>query len=447
VKAAVHVSVLLLAYAMHAGAAAADEPAVNRPLSLADARQIALENHPQIAAADYRALAAREVYTEARAGLMPQVNLYGSAVDAASANTRLMAGGLNNPSVFSRTAGGLTVNQLITDFGRTSNLAASSKLQAHAASYNATATREQVLLEVDQNYFGALQAQAVLNIARQTLDTRQLLLDRISALAANKLKSDLDVSFARVAMQQSRLLLQKSQSDADAALAFLSSTLGYSELQHFKLVDDARAPINDSSDISALIKSALQDRPDLASLRAARDAAQHLARAERDARFPTISVVGAAGGSPSHDVRLPDDYAAGSIQLSVPVFAGGLYRARENEAELRAKAAAESLRAVEDNIVRDVRVAWLNLNDARQRQRTTEQLRDYAGEAYELADARYRAGSSSIVELSQAQLELTSAQIADANARYDVLIQQSALTFQLGELSGADASAQRATAR
>jgi outer membrane protein len=447
VNTAGQLSVLLLACAAYAAGAADDGAAVSRTLSLAEAHRIALENHPQIAAADYRALAAHEVFVEARSGLMPQVNLYGSAVDAAAANTRIMAGGLNNPSVFSRTAGGLTVSQLITDFGRTSNLAASSKLRAHAASYNAAATREQVLLEVDQNYFGALQAQAVLSIARQTLDTRQLLLDRISVLAANKLKSELDVSFARVAMQQSRLLLQKSQSDADAALAFLSATLGYSELQHFRLEEESSAPIADTDDVAALIKSALEDRPDLASLRAERDAAQHLARAEREARLPSISVVGAAGGSPSHDVRLPDDYAAGSIQLSVPVFAGGLYRARESEAQLRAKAAAEALRAVEDNVSRDVRVAWLNLTDARQRQRTTEQLRDYAGEAYELADARYRAGSSSIVELSQAQLELTSAQIANANARYDVLIQQSDLNFQLGALTAVDPSALRATDR
>ena len=123
-------------------------------------------------------------------------------------------------------------------------------------------------------------------------------------------------------------------------------------------------------------------------------------------------------------------------------YSPGACIARASEAQLRARAAAEALRAVEDNVSRDVRVAWLNLTDARQRQRTTEQLRDYAGEAYELADARYRAGSSSIVELSQAQLDLTSAQIANANARYDVLIEQSDLNFQLGTLTALDPSAQ-----
>ena len=57
-----------------------------------------------------------------------------------------------------------------------------------------------------------------------------------------------------------------------------------------------------------------------------------------------------------------------------------------------------------------------------------------AAEAYELAQARYQIGSSSIVELSQAQLSLTSAQIADVSAHYNVFIQQASLNFEIGAL-------------
>jgi outer membrane protein len=57
-----------------------------------------------------------------------------------------------------------------------------------------------------------------------------------------------------------------------------------------------------------------------------------------------------------------------------------------------------------------------------------------AAEAYDLAAARYKIGSSSIVELSQAQLSLTSAQIASSNARYEVLIQQAGLDYETGAL-------------
>jgi outer membrane protein len=109
--------------------------------------------------------------------------------------------------------------------------------------------------------------------------------------------------------------------------------------------------------------------------------------------------------------------------------------ARQHEAELRASADVELLRSLEDNVIRDVRIAWLNLMDARDRLRTTEELVHHADEAFELAQARYKAGSSSIVELSQAQLQLTSAQIAGTSARYAVLIQEANVNYQIGALS------------
>ena len=414
----------------------------SQSLTLDQAHAIALKNHPGIAAADYRALAAGEAYKQARSGLLPQVTLYGSVVQADAANTRIMAGGLNNPTVFSRSAFGAGASQLITDFGRTYNLAASSKLQASAENENAQATREQVLLEVDRSFFSVLQAQALENVAQQTVTTRQLLLDRVSILASNKLKSDLDVSFARVSLEDARLLLQRAQNDFDSALAALSEVLGYREQQHFNLIE-TNPPLASYVDVTPLIGQALQDRPELASLRDQRDSALRLARSVRDARLPTISAGIVAGDAPSHDVRLPDNYAAGGLQVSVPLFAGGFYVARQHEAELRAKAAGENLRNLEDAVSRDVRVAWLNLNNARERLRTTEQLSKYAQNAYELADARYRAGSSSIVELSQAQLELTSAQIAATGARYDVFLQQSALNYQIGVLGSAPSGGTR----
>lgn len=410
----------------------APAPAAAVPLTLAEAHAIALQNHPQIAAASYQAQAQQQVYLQARSGLLPQVTAYGDAVHADSDNTRLMAGGINNPSVFSRTAVGANLTQLITDFGHTTNLAASARLQASAAEQSSLTTREQVLLQVDLAYFGALQAHGIESVARQTLDTRQLLLDRVSVLAENKLKSDLDVSFARVALEQARLLVQRAQNDVDSSLAALSTVLGYREQRNFTLADETSVPVPASAGVQPLIDQALHDRPELAGLRDQRDAAQHLAQSFRDARLPTISALVAAGNSPSHDARLPANYSAGGIQVSVPVFAGGLYEARQREAELRARAAAESLRTVEDDISRDVRVAWLNLNNARERLRTNQQLARYAADAYQLADARYRVGSSSIVELSQAQLELTTAQIDATTARYEVLLRESDLNYQIG---------------
>src|SRR5208283_2505466 len=258
-------------------------------LTLADAQKLALRNHPQIAAANYRARAAEQAVKEARAGYFPTANLYATAAGAGSDNTRILAGGLNNPSVFDRAAGGLAVSQLITDFGHTANLTASSKFQAQAENQNANATREEVLLQADTSYFSVLEAQAVLNVAQQTFDTRQLLLDKVTALATNKLRSELDVSFAQVALEEGRLLLQKAQNDADAAMASLSTALGYHKLQQFQLVEQSLPASTATNDVSEFIESALSRRPELLSLRDQRDAALRFARSERDARLPTVS--------------------------------------------------------------------------------------------------------------------------------------------------------------
>ncbi len=403
-------------------------------LSLADAEKIALQNHPQIASANYRALAAQEAVTETRAGYYPDVNLYGDAVGAENEDARILAGSLNNPSIYDRLAGGLQVNQLITDFGRTANLTASSKFQAQAETQNANATREQVLLSVNVNYLGTLGAQAVLRVARQTVDTRQLLFEQVSVLASNKIKSELDVSFASVAVQEARLLQQQAQNNADDAMTSLSTALGYREPRRFELAESLPFVLTGTNDVSQLVEAALEARPELLSIRNEREAALKFAKAQRDARLPLVSAVGMIGDSPSHDPHLPDNYAVGGVQLSLPLFAGGLYKARQHEAELKAQSDTELVRSLENNIVRDVHIAWLDLNTALQQLQTTEELVRNATDAYELADARYKIGSSSIVELSQAQLNLTSAQIANANARYHVLIQQSKLNYEIGAL-------------
>jgi outer membrane protein len=425
---------ILLACLLFTGVAWAENPPGSPVLTLMDAEKIALKNHPQIAEANYRALAAQEVVKETRAGYFPHAGLYVDAVGANAEGTRVMAGGLNNPAIYDRAAGGVELSQYLADFGHLANLTASSKYEAKAESQNAFATRAQVLLEVNASYFNALKAQAVVQVARQTLQTRQLLLDQVSLLASNKLRSELDVSFARVQLQQGKLLLRQSQNDSDAALTSLAAALGGREPVKYQLLEQ-KPEINLSTNaVEQVVETALATRPELLSLRDQYAGNLRYAKSERDARLPTIEAIGVAGDAPEHDGHLPDDYAAGGVQLSMPLFAGGYYKARQHEAEWRAESADAALRVAEDNIVRDVRVAWYDVNTAVEQLHTTEELVRNAAESFDLAQARYKIGSSSIVELSQAQLSLTAAQIDETNARYDVLIQQANLNFQTGLL-------------
>ena len=145
--------------------AAPTAPGAPMPLSVKDAEAVALKNNPQISVGRLTALASQQATREVRSALWPQAHVDLTAVDA-NPGTRITAGLLNNPTVYQRAAAGATVSQLLTDFGRTTNLVASANLAAKAENQNALATKEQVLLTVDQSFYNALQAQAVLTVAQ-----------------------------------------------------------------------------------------------------------------------------------------------------------------------------------------------------------------------------------------------------------------------------------------
>jgi outer membrane protein len=427
------ISVIAAALAMTLNQTVLAEDAPALTLTLQQAQDIAVTNHPKITEAELIALASKQVVREVRSAYFPAITANATAVDATAQNTRIAAGGLNNPLILSREAEGINISQLITDFGRTANLAASSKLHSQAQEQGALATRAQILLEVNDAYFDALEAQSVLNVAKQTVATRQLTFDQTAELATNQLRSGLDVSFAKVNLSESRLLLANAQNDLQAAFARLSTLLGEREQRTYRLQDEA-APSGPAPDGSQMVEEALRQRPDLVQLRFETDAAARFARAERDLHYPTISAVGGAGVLPTHDPALRDNYAAAGVNLSFPIFDGFLFSAREKEAQLRAKAAVETLRDAENNVIRDVRIAVLNVGYAAERMSLTTQFLENANEAFDLAQARYKVGSSSIVELSQAQLNKTEAEIAQAKAKYEYQMRNAVLNYETGQI-------------
>src|SRR5262249_39369874 len=187
-------------------------------LTLAQAEQTALQNHPQVQAAQYTALAAQQAVREARSTYFPAV--FGTVTGvAAMEGSRIAAGGLNNPIIYDRFAGGVAFGQLIADFGRTRALVDSSAAGAQAQEQSVHAQRAAVLLDVDRAYFGTLRAQAVQRVAQATVDARQLAFDQVSALAQGNLRSGLDVSFARVNLSSAQLLLVQARNDTLRAFA------------------------------------------------------------------------------------------------------------------------------------------------------------------------------------------------------------------------------------
>jgi outer membrane protein len=403
-----------------------------QPLTLQDAEKIAIQNHPQIQAATQLALAAAAQVKEVQSAYYPQAS--GALTGAkAETNSRIAAGFLNSPSLFDKFAEGVSVTQLLTDFGRTHEFSKSSHYHAQAQQENVVASRADVLLHVNLAYFGVLKAQSVLHVAEETVKARQLVVDQVSALAKSSLKSGLDVSFSNVDLARAQLLLVQAQNDLQSFYAQLSDALGYSDQRTFQVVDEP-SPGSPPPDVAPLIVEALQNRPEIISQGLDVRSVQSYATAERDLWFPTISAAGVTGLVPYRQDPLPSRYAAAGFNVNVPIFNGRLFNAEHTEATARARAQEQFLRGLQNRIAQDVRTSWLNVISAYQRLSLTQQLLDQTMQAFDLAKGRYQLGLSSIIELSQAQLNLTEAQVEQVSAQYDYESQTANLNFQLGRV-------------
>lgn len=417
----------------------ADRP---QALSLADARALVLQRHPRISAADLTVRATEEIVNQNRSAYLPQFQgiMAGTVTSDPTGGVRASTDQLQLAGIYNRASGALNLTQLITDFGRTSNLTATARLRAEAEAKNAQTTRAQIVLETDAACYAILQAQALLGVAEQTVKTRRLLRDNTLSLQKNQLKSAIDVSFAEVNFQDAELLISRSRNDLKSAHATLARLLLDPEGTEYRIATPAQ-PVALPGNAQGLIRMAENMRPELAKLRLERDAAQKFVKAENALSRPRVSLQGTAGVMPWRDSSLDQNYAAAGVVVTMPIFTGGLNSARQNEAEARAQAAEELLRDEEARIARDVQIAWLNATNALERLNITERLRSQAGQSYQLAEARYQAGSSSVVELSQSQLGLTAAEINQTTTRYEYLLRRSILDFQTGILFRQDAPA------
>jgi outer membrane protein len=239
------------------------------------------------------------------------------------------------------------------------------------------------------------------------------------------------VAQAKANLEQAQQLLLQTQNAIGSAFAEFSAALGYKASYQFDLAEEP-LPSFPKENADALTTVALRVRPDVIAMREQVLSAQKRTLAERDARFPRVEALGTLGRTPVGDPAVQGNYAAAGINVEIPVFTGGLLSARQDGAYLRANSVQKTLDDTETEVISAVHSAWLDAGTALKNIDVAESFAASSAQALALAEAQYRAGQTSIIELSQAQLSDTQAEIAAAAAKYDYEILRAALDFQVG---------------
>ena len=123
--------------------------------------------------------------------------------------------------------------------------------------------------------------------------------DQITALFNNKLKSQLDVSFANANLAQAKLLLLRCSEQLPGRTL---RSFGDSGLFRSAAVRSCRHPGASSTPppdaVGQLVDQAFSNRPEIAAQDYEYQAAQHFQKAERDLLLPDIEALGTVGGVP-----------------------------------------------------------------------------------------------------------------------------------------------------
>jgi outer membrane protein len=424
---------LLLAGVPFAPSQAEDSP----PLTLSEAVQQALRDRPLLHGDEERIGAAQARVTQARAPLLPRVDLQASATDGPLGAPALGLGGLVGTPIKKHTGGSLNLVQTLLDFGRSHNTIRARRAEVTAGQEALNADRNRVALEVQQAFFQVLQSRRMLAVTQQLLEQRRLVARQAATLMENGLATRVDVDLAELNVSQARLAAVRSQADIETAFAALSAAMGRTIPSGTPLVEviaDAPAPEPvPEPGIEESVSAAIQNRPELRQAAAQVQVYEHLTSAARAGRRPLLTGVGSVGKvNPVPLFEGSDKPWAVGLALTIPIFTGNLVEGQIEENKRAAGAQRAGLAELTNSVRQQVTAAVANLKAADEALLVSKAQVVQARDALALATQRYQSQLGSIIEVGQAQVAVATAENDLIRAQYDRELARAALAFAMG---------------
>jgi outer membrane protein len=446
--------VAMLTILMPALSSAADAPAQPQPLpaqtatppsgnvlTLDEAIQIALENHPSIKASKERVSAQEAVVGQQMAAYYPTIgmtNLYQTGNQAGTTT------GVS-PNPFETYLWRTTMNLTLYNFGKREGNVQSARDTLDATNFNYKTTLDGVVLGVKQAYFTYLGLRALVKVQEDTVKSRQLLTDQAKGFYEVGTRARIDVARAESNLYLSVANLISAQNAVQVAWSILKNAMGVRDLPERPLVEDVTmTPVPDilgsaCSPTQCLDQAktvAFAFRPELKSFDAQRKAQDQLIAVARRQHLPDIIFDG--NYRRSNTSLLESTFpllGAWQIQLSllIPIFDGFRTTNRVQETLHTYYVIKSQEELQRQQVALDVEQAYLRLVELQERVKANELARSAAKENQDLAEGRYQVGVGSIIEITDAQTLYTDAQTTYIRTLYDYKIAEAAFIRAIGQ--------------
>ncbi len=416
-----------------------------RPLTLVECVEIALKNNPTTRQSWASARAAAAEVGQAESLLYPQVTVSGTGTYAKD-KYNLKDDSIPPESVPDTDqynyGPALDLTMLLFDFGGVRGGIEEARQFLLAANYSFNQAIQDLILDVENAYYGLHSSHSELEAARADVADTQKAYEAAREKFKVGLSSKLDELQARSTYEDSLYNLEVARFDVETSKASLSEVLGLPADTEFAIAAPEKelpTKISDA-DVSRLIEEGLRKRSDLASLRAELRAKEAAVAVAGSAFWPSLNLGGSANKlwyNYNSDPELYDDsyMYTGYLSLNWEIFTGFSDLEKKRGAEAEVEVAREALAAAELAASADVWTKYYAFNTAVRKYAFSQAFFQTAQESYNLALESYNEGLKSILDLLQSQSDLSSARSQLIGSEKDLFVALAELAHATGSLS------------
>lgn len=276
---------------------------------------------------------------------------------------------------------------------------------------------EYMMYSLEVAYYGALTARRYLDIARHAVELRRKHFQ--VAQSKHELGETTKVTVLRAEIDVNQAEQDLKRAENSYALAKEAIRLLIGQRGDFTL-EDPVPPGRPDATLAGIVERARLERRDLATARLELAIAE---RQEQDAWFRFLPSLALTGMFRVADVKgYSDSYVSWSIglALTVPLYDGGLRYAMLDEARSRIREAVLRLEQTRANITSEIRQNWLKMEMAEANLNKARRAVELAREQVELANTAFEAGSTTNLEVLDANHMLFASQLNEASEQLDL---------------------------
>ena len=405
---------------------------VQQRLSLEQAIEMALANHPHLLKAELGVTGGEARVKHARSGSYPQLNSGGIAKQGLSGSAAAFGlEGLANSPEPDDMAVSVNAYYDVLDFGRTKHETNARMGELAYLQHELSGVEAKVIRDVRKAYFMLLKAAQLVEVAEQNLESRKLNLRQAEAFFRAGLRSKVDVHLAQAEVSRAQLRLTQAHNEQAVSLAGLNHAMGSGDSSLQFQLEEPGLRLEEVQALPVLIAAGLANRPELRAVEAQIEAREEWVERAKKERYPRIMAAFSGGWTRFAELSL-SNLLFGGFAIKLPVFAGGQLKASIQEKEQAQQQAIATRNQLLQDIPLEITTVYHQLANSTEAVRTFEQVKGHADDALRLARARYRMELADQVELALAQASQAEAESQYFSALYDYQIQTAELLYTTG---------------